>query len=77
MAVESSGRYSISLEIGERALLEPMLDAAVDVAISRALETEGHGILVTRHSHTSFTVELTTEVPSGITLERDARSLPS
>jgi hypothetical protein len=36
-----------------------------------ALREGNHGILVTRHGPTSFTVNLSPEVPYGITQERD------
>lgn len=65
--------YSIRLTVPDRESLDLELDRTVDEAILAALEDRGRGILVTRHDHDSFTVELSTEVPFGITLERDLR----
>ncbi|HKU11268.1 MAG TPA: hypothetical protein VJQ61_08570 [Sinomonas sp.] len=63
--------YAKTLEIDSRKVLEAELDRVVDHAIQRALDTPGHGILVTRHSPGSFTVELTADVPQGIIAELD------
>ena len=51
--------------IGER------LDAAEHLARQQALGKGTHGVLVTRHGTTSFTVALSADVPYGITLERE------
>ena len=66
--------YSIRLTIPDRKSLDLELDRAVDNAIVAALERRENGILVTRHSHDSFTIELSPEVPFGTTLERDLTS---
>ncbi|MCH6472391.1 hypothetical protein [Sinomonas terrae] len=63
--------YAKTLEIDSRKVLEAELDRVVDHAIQHALDTPGHGILVTRHSPGSFTVELTADVPQGIIAELD------
>jgi hypothetical protein len=65
--------YSIRLTVPDRKSLDQELDRAVDDAVLAALEHQGRGILVTRHSPDSFTVELSSEVPFGIILERDLR----
>lgn len=64
--------YSVS--VIERDQLDTALDAAVHRAIEEAVTSPGRGVLVTRHSHHSFTVELTGDVPYGTTVERDLRS---
>ena len=51
--------------IGER------LDAAEHLARQQALRKGTHGILVTRHGPTTFTVALSADVPYGVTLERE------
>ncbi|MGZ3387541.1 MAG: hypothetical protein ACXVB5_21925 [Isosphaeraceae bacterium] len=52
-------------------LIAERLDAAEKLAQERALRQGSHGILVTRHGSTSFTVALSEDVPYGITQERD------
>jgi hypothetical protein len=52
-------------------LIAERLDAAEKVAQQRALREGNHGILVTRHGPTSFTVTLSADVPYGFTQERD------
>jgi hypothetical protein len=52
-------------------LIAERLDAAEKLARERALSAGRHGILVTRHGPTSFTVTLSPDVPYGITQERD------
>jgi hypothetical protein len=55
----------------EPRLIAERLDAAEKLAQGRA-STEGrHGILVTRHGPTSFTVALSLDVPYGTTQELD------
>jgi hypothetical protein len=60
----------LEIEAETAALLAEELDAAVAVARARAMEENRHGILVTRHSPTLFTVAVSAEVPFGLTLER-------
>jgi hypothetical protein len=52
-------------------LIAERLDAAEKLAREQALREVNHGILVTRHGPTSFTVNLSPDVPYGITQERD------
>jgi hypothetical protein len=52
-------------------LIAERLDAAEKLARAQAFKEGSHGILVTRHGPTSFTVDLSPEVPYGITRERD------
>lgn len=51
--------------------LQDELDAAVNVVRKQAGQNDRRGILVTRRSRSLFTVELTTAVPYGMTMERD------
>ena len=55
----------------EPQLIAERLDAAEKFARAQALKEGSHGILVTRHGPTSFTVTLSADVPYGITRERD------
>jgi hypothetical protein len=55
----------------EPRLIDERLDAAEKLAQERALREGRHGILVTRHGPTSFTVALSLVVPYGTTQERD------
>ena len=55
----------------EPQLIAERLEAAERSAQERALREGDHGILVTRHGPTSFTVALSADVPYGITQERD------
>ncbi|KHL05551.1 hypothetical protein [Sinomonas humi] len=66
--------YAGTVEIDSRKVLEVELDRLVDHAIEHALANPGHGILVTRHSQATFTVELSTEVPQGTIAEIDLTS---
>lgn len=52
--------------------LEDELNTAVDKARAKAMTKGRHGILVTRHGYNFFTVELSPEVPYGLTQEREA-----
>lgn len=56
--------------IRDKRTLDKQLNAAVETAIQRALP-ERKGVLVTRHDETRFTVTVTTEIPFGMTYERD------
>jgi len=51
--------------------LEETLSAAVAAAELRAYSTRSGGVVVTRHDFDRFTVETTSAVPFGLTLERD------
>ena len=55
-----------------RASMESQLDEAVSVARARALREGRRGILVTQHDGSSFTVDLSHDVPFGQTLEHRA-----
>jgi hypothetical protein len=49
--------------------LENDLNAAEAIARELAMQERLHGILVTRHHHTTYTVALSNEVPYGQTHE--------
>lgn len=54
------------------------LHTAIDTEVTKlireaAVTSPGGGILVTRHSHNAFSVQLTPEVPFGSTVELDLR----
>ena len=69
--------HASRIRIAHRRDLEVQLNRAVERAIAEALRRPGHGILVTRHDYRTFTVELTREVPAGLTAERDQLSVLS
>lgn len=50
--------------------LESALNLAVEEAQDSAMILGNHGILVTQHSHSHYTVSLSPEVPYGQTFER-------
>lgn len=66
------GGRPIFIEADNLQLIEVELNAAVDAAIQQAMEAARHGILVTRHGNTTFTVAASARVPYGQTLEEDA-----
>ncbi|MCX2749024.1 hypothetical protein OOZ51_14540 [Arthrobacter sp. MI7-26] len=51
--------------------IEHDLNAAVDAALMHAMQDGRHGILVTRHGHSSFTVAVSSKVPYGETMEEN------
>lgn len=60
------------IEANDPRLLDEELNTAVDAAIKQAMEEGRHGILVTRHGNTVFTVAVNAKVRYGQTLEVDA-----
>lgn len=64
--------YSVTLTAADPETRDRKLDEAVDEAIAKAIAAGGHGVLVTRRDHRTFTVELTESVPYGTTQELDA-----
>jgi hypothetical protein len=54
-----------------RRLVTGDLNAAVELAQRHAMGEGKHGVLVTRHWPSSFTVAVSGDVPYGITQERD------
>lgn len=63
--IDQSIRYGVQVRIRHRKELEDRLDLAVEEAIRQALRSPGNGVLVTRHDHETFTVELSNDVPHG------------
>ena len=68
--LEQRIRYDVTVKISQRKELEDELDRAVEGAIQEALKNPGCGVLVTRHDHQTFTVELSREVPQGMISEK-------
>lgn len=62
--------------IKDKQTLDQQLNAAVEMAIQRALP-ERKGVLVTRHDASHFTVTVTAEVPFGLIYEHDQSAPPS
>lgn len=56
--------------ISDKQMLDKRLNAAVEMAIQRALP-ERKGVLVARHDASRFTVTVTAEVPFGLIYEHD------
>ena len=50
--------------------IENDLNTAVEIARTRAMQERRHGILVTQHGYTSYTVAVSRDVPFGQTHER-------
>lgn len=74
MPHHQSSPYTVSLMITKREDLERQLDRAVNEAIREAQASPSRGILMTRHDHSNFIVELSADVPYGTTIERDLRA---
>ena len=68
---ESTSGYAVEVTITSRKELEAVLDRAVDKAIREARTHPGRGVLVTRHDHRTFRVELSPGVPPGTISEAD------
>ena len=67
--LDQADHYAVKVRITQRRDLENQLDVAVDAAIREALNSPGRGVLVTRHDHQTFSVELSHEVPQGTITE--------
>lgn len=57
------------VEANEPHLIEEDLNTAVDAARLHAMQEGRHGVLVTRHGHTTYTVAVSATVPFGQTHE--------
>jgi hypothetical protein len=62
--------FQVTAGVGWSALQE-QLDAAHEEIRSKATSGGRNGVLITRHSHDSFTVEVSPKVPYGMTYERE------
>lgn len=62
--------------IKDKQTLDKQLDAAVEMAIQRALP-QRKGVRVTRQDANHFTVTVTTEVPFGLIYEHDQSARPA
>lgn len=60
----------ITVAVPDRSSMEDRLDEAVAVAQAVAIRNGRQGILVTRHSYNLFTVDLSDEVPFGLSREK-------
>lgn len=60
----------IDVNVDSPANLHDRLNAAVDAAREEAIKHGRHGILVTQHGYSSFTVAVSPEVPFGLTAEK-------
>ena len=60
----------LEITVHDRATLEFDLNAAVDIAREHAMTEGRHGILVTQHGYTRYTVAVSRDVPYGQTHER-------
>lgn len=54
----------------DAATLDQELTAAEEIVRGYAMQDGHHGVLVTQHGYTSYTVAVSREVPFGVTLER-------
>ena len=61
----------VRLNIKHRNDLDNGLNLEVDAAIQKALKDPGYGVLVTRHDRETFTIQLSPDVPHGMTHELD------
>lgn len=50
--------------------IENDLNTAEKIVREQAMQGGRHGVLVTQHSHTSYTVAVSRDVPYGLTQER-------
>ncbi|MBT2533013.1 hypothetical protein J7E83_12960 [Arthrobacter sp. ISL-48] len=64
-------RNAVEIRINNRNELQDELDQALEGAVREALKNPGRGVLVTRHDHRTFTVELSLDVPHGTISELD------
>jgi hypothetical protein len=69
ITVAAGPTYHVTAD--EPQLLAERLEVAEKLARERALRDGNHGVLVTRHGLTSFTVDLSPDVPYGTSQERD------
>lgn len=70
--VQNTVELIAELSVSDRSTMEAQLEEAVSAARLQAMQERQRGILVTRHNYTRFTVELSPEVPFGVTREHQA-----
>jgi hypothetical protein len=62
--------YLLEVRGDEALQIRKELNAAVERAVSHAINVGRHGVLVTQHSYTYYTVALSEDVPYGQIQER-------
>lgn len=67
-----TARLIVEITATEATTLDGEITNAVDAARAKAEQEGRHGIMVTRYGHTRFTIEISPEVPYGVTQERQA-----
>lgn len=70
MTEKTSTPYLLEVTGDQAPQIHEDLNGAVDRAINQAIKVGQHGVLVTQHSHTFYTVMLSRDVPYGQTHER-------
>ncbi|MFF1830712.1 hypothetical protein [Paenarthrobacter sp. NPDC058040] len=65
--------YEADILVATRGDLDKQLQLAVRKAIQQKRAGHACGILVTRHDHRNFTVQMTDEIPFGTIVEHDIR----
>ncbi|BCW45157.1 hypothetical protein [Arthrobacter sp. StoSoilB5] len=65
-----SATYQDLVKVSHSGEFENALDRAVENAILQGYNNPGRGIMVTRHDHRTFTVELSPDVPYGTIFEQ-------
>ncbi|WP_258074004.1 hypothetical protein [Arthrobacter sp. Y81] len=66
------GGREFLIETNDAHRRDEYLNAAVEAALQYATKEGRHGILVTRHGHTTFTVAVSGKVPYGQTWEENS-----
>lgn len=56
--------------------LQEQLETAHEEVQSLAISGRRHGVLITRHSHETYTVAVSPQVPYGVTYEREGAGIP-
>lgn len=65
-----TGTHILEIKAHDANSLQDHLNAALLMAQGKAISECRHGILVTQHGYTSYTVAITPDVPYGETRER-------
>jgi hypothetical protein len=72
-----SERLPLGVTVGSPKTFQEELEAAVAIAQADAVQQGQCGVLITRHSYTHFTVDMSEDVPFGTTAERQAWDEPA